>query len=202
MVATAGVEDCPRHNARSSCLVPSVNMPVAVNCWVVPAAICGLVGVTSITASWKGRMLIVTGVPVGRISAVVLPIKVGIEDPERKCRNFEDSAVPYWDIYGDTPRGAIDVSHNGRHIWSRDRQYETSDAGRDDLSICNAYRAETRHTLQKASEEVWLTPVHRSCYRGTAVLQEGSRLRGEDDVDGSGRHRLGGLTPRFAAPES
>ena len=40
MAATAGVEDSQVTTLVTSCLVPSVNMPVAVNCWVVPAAIC------------------------------------------------------------------------------------------------------------------------------------------------------------------
>jgi hypothetical protein len=85
MVAMVGAEDSHVTMLVTSCLVPSANMPVAVNCWSVPAAICGLVGVTSITASWKGLILIVMDVPVGRISAVVRPIKLGIEKPGRNA---------------------------------------------------------------------------------------------------------------------
>src|SRR5262245_13610222 len=85
MVATASAEDCHVTILVTSCLVLSVNRPVAVNCCVVPAAICAFVGVTSIAASRKGRILIVTGVPVGRTSTVVLPRKVGIVELKGKA---------------------------------------------------------------------------------------------------------------------
>jgi hypothetical protein len=49
--ATAVSEDCQRTCAESSCVEPSVKTPVAANRTVVPSAIDGFVGVTSIAAS-------------------------------------------------------------------------------------------------------------------------------------------------------
>lgn len=45
MVATPVVEDPHVAELLRFCVLPSVNVPVAVNCWVVPRAIAGLAGV-------------------------------------------------------------------------------------------------------------------------------------------------------------
>src|SRR5882672_512369 len=51
MVAVAGVPETQVTVAVRSCFVPSVNVPVATNCWVAVRAIDGLAGVTAIDAS-------------------------------------------------------------------------------------------------------------------------------------------------------
>ena len=46
IVATASLEDVQVAEFVKSCALPSVKVPVAVNCWVCPLAINGLAGVT------------------------------------------------------------------------------------------------------------------------------------------------------------
>jgi hypothetical protein len=46
MVATVEVPEAQLTDAVTSCWLPSVNVPVARNCWVVPSAIDGLAGLT------------------------------------------------------------------------------------------------------------------------------------------------------------
>ena len=50
-VATPAVFEFQRTEAVKSCAVPSVNVPVAENCWVVPRAIEGFEGLTLIETS-------------------------------------------------------------------------------------------------------------------------------------------------------
>ena len=38
----------------NTCVLPSLNVPVAVNCWVVPKGIAGLAGVTVIETNAAG----------------------------------------------------------------------------------------------------------------------------------------------------
>jgi hypothetical protein len=48
VVDEAQVADC------NTCVLPSLNVPVAVNCWVVPKGIAGLAGVTVIETNAAG----------------------------------------------------------------------------------------------------------------------------------------------------
>lgn len=48
MEALAGTDEVQATAAVRSCVVLSVYVPMAVNCWVVPAAILGVPGVTAI----------------------------------------------------------------------------------------------------------------------------------------------------------
>ena len=50
MLATPVLPDCQVAEAVRSCVLPSVNSPVAVNCWVVPSAMDGPGGFTVIEA--------------------------------------------------------------------------------------------------------------------------------------------------------
>jgi len=54
IVATAGFEEDQLTDVVKFCVLPSVNVPVAVNCWLVPRAIAELVGVTAIVTSTAG----------------------------------------------------------------------------------------------------------------------------------------------------
>ena len=54
IVATAGFEEDQLIDVVKFCVLPSVNVPVAVNCWLVPRAIAELVGVTAIVTSTAG----------------------------------------------------------------------------------------------------------------------------------------------------
>jgi hypothetical protein len=46
IVATVVLDELQVAEAVKSCLLPSLNVPVAVNCWVVPVVIDGFPGVT------------------------------------------------------------------------------------------------------------------------------------------------------------
>ena len=63
MVATAGLRRLPGHLGGKILCAVIRKEPVAVNCWVVPAASCGLVGVTSMRDQ-EGRVTLSWVVPV------------------------------------------------------------------------------------------------------------------------------------------
>ncbi len=46
IVATVVFEEFQETDAVTSCTAPPVNVPVALNCWILPSAILGLTGVT------------------------------------------------------------------------------------------------------------------------------------------------------------
>lgn len=54
MAATPGLDDCQTTVAVISCVVASVNVPVAVNCWVFPSAMLVLVGASTIDTNVAG----------------------------------------------------------------------------------------------------------------------------------------------------
>jgi len=59
IVAAPVLEELQMTEAVRSCVVVSEKVPVAVNCWVVPLAMPGLVGVRAMDASVAAEMVIV-----------------------------------------------------------------------------------------------------------------------------------------------
>ena len=83
MVATAVVVDVHVTELLKFCLLPSLYVPVAVNCCVVPAGTDGFAGVTAIDTSVGGVTVNVVDPPIEPSVAwiVALPVDIPVANP-------------------------------------------------------------------------------------------------------------------------
>src|ERR1041385_8867178 len=77
MLATPALEELHSTDALISCVVLSLNVPVAVNCFVVPMAMLGLAGVTAI----ETRLALVTVSEVEPLTAPEVAVMVAGPGP-------------------------------------------------------------------------------------------------------------------------
>jgi hypothetical protein len=74
------------------CVVPSSKVPVAVNCWLVPKAMLGLVGVTAMETSAAGVTVKVV-LPVIPLELAVIVVAPGVSDVAKPMDPAELSIV-------------------------------------------------------------------------------------------------------------
>ena len=83
MIATVASDELQLTTEVTSCVLPSVYDPVAVNCWLVPSAIAGVGGLIAIDASAAGFTVSVAAAltPFELIPIVVIPVPSVLANP-------------------------------------------------------------------------------------------------------------------------
>jgi hypothetical protein len=83
MIATVASDELQLTTEVTSCMLPSVYVPVAVNCWLVPSAIAGVCGLIAIDISAAGFTVSVAAAltPFELIPIVVVPVPSVLANP-------------------------------------------------------------------------------------------------------------------------
>jgi len=83
MIATVASDELQFTTAVTSCALPSVYFPIAVNCWLVPSAIAGACGLIAIVTSAAGFTVSVAAAltPFELIPIVVTPVPCVLANP-------------------------------------------------------------------------------------------------------------------------